>query len=130
MNILCLMIKKDKSIQEISVDSTKSNFKFNNGLYTINKEAVNIIKMNQGGITVIPELIYVEGNPLPVNVTEGSVQDFLEHLVLKNALEQVAAPRSEFLDWFSNLLSNPGRLLLYGFVILIGGAIVWGFLHP
>jgi hypothetical protein len=123
------MIKKDKTIQVIKVNPSDSNFKFNKGLYTLPKEAVNLTKYLNIGINPTPELIFTEGTPLPVNLKVGESQEFLESVVWANFLEQVASARSRIFDIFEEYLRHPSKLILIGFGILIVGAIVWGFIQ-
>lgn len=137
--IHCLMVGKDRAIEELRVDPSRSTFSHNRGLYTIPREAVNIAKFtdpedNKGRkkgnskIKPYPELIYVEGNPQPVNLQNYDVQAFLDHIVLSNALQQVAAPRSDWAIVFLDYVKHPSKALLGLFVLIIAGAVIGGLL--
>jgi len=127
MKIHALIIRKDRSIHEEMVNAGASKFTFNRGLYTIPREAVNLVKWN-GKEDVYPELIYMEGDPLPVNVVEGSAQQFLEHTVLENALKQTAEPKGWILDLFLDYMKNPPKLFLLMIIIIIAASVIGGFL--
>lgn len=131
--IHCLIIGKDRSITERRVDASKINFTHNEGLYTIPRESVNIAKFVETGkkkVDPYPELIYLEGNALPVNNSGDNVQEFLENLVLANALNQVAAAQSDFFGVIMDYVKHPSKALLGVFVLIIAGAVIWGFLFP
>jgi len=128
--INCLMIGKDRYITTVKVDAKKSNFTHNKGLYTIPKEAVNLTEFADGKTESYPELVYIEGVALPVNVATGNVQEFLEHTVLANALTQVARARSDWLNLILDYVRHPSKLLILGFVVVIVAALIGGLLFP
>jgi len=129
MMINCLMIGKDRCITLVKVDAKKSNFTHNKGLYTIPKEAVNLTEFPDGKTESYPELVYIEGTPLPVNATTGE-QEFLEHTVLANALSQVARAKSDWLNLIMDYVKHPSKLLILAFVAIIIAALIGGLIHP
>jgi len=128
--IKCLIIGKDRHITTVKVDAKKANFTHNKGLYTIPKEAVNLAEFENQKEDNYPELIYVEGDALPVNQTTGSVSGFLTETVVSNALKQVAHPRSEFMNVIIDYVRNPNKLLMITFIGIIIAALVGGLLFP
>lgn len=129
MMINCLMIGKDRCITIVKVDAKKGNFTHNKGLYTIPKEAVNLTEFIDKNKESYPELIYIEGTPLPVNATTGE-QEFLEHTVLANALSQVARAKSDWLNLIMDYIKHPSKIMLLAFVAIIVAALIGGLLNP
>ena len=127
MKIRCLILRKDKQIIEKKVNPNTSRFKYQGGLYTLNKEAVNITEYPERGVNPTPELIYVEGNPLPVNVS-GNVMTFLDHLVVQNALQQVSNPRSKIFSLVADYVKNPVKLIPLVIVFIILVAFLMGMI--
>jgi hypothetical protein len=128
--IKCLMIGKDRHVTTVKVDSRKEDFVFNNGLYTIPKEAVNLAEFAEGKQETYPELIYVESVALPVNKASGDVSGFLTKTVVGNALKQVAQPRSDFMSVIMDYMRNPNKLIMVAFAGIIVLAVLRGFLFP
>ena len=128
--INCLIVGKDRHIQIVKVDSKKANFYYNNGLYTVPMEAVNLTEYESGKKESYPELIYIEGNPLPVNYSEGNVSGFLEQTVISNALKQVAKAKSSWMLVIMDYARNPSKLIILTFVGIIIVAVIGGFLFP
>lgn len=128
MRITCLIIGKDRHISTVKVDARKANFTHNNGLYTIPKEAVNLTEFDDGKTESYPELIYMEGEALPVNNSESDVSGFLAETVLTNFLKQVAQPKSDWMNVIFDYLHNPNKLLMVAFVLIIVLAAVGGLL--
>lgn len=127
MMIHCLMIGKDRCIETVKVDAKKTNFTHNKGLYTIPKEAVNLTEhAGPKKVESYPELVYIEGIALPVNLEKGDVQEFLEHIVLSNALNQVARPRSDWFNLFADYIRHPSKIMILGFVVVIVVALIGG----
>lgn len=128
MMIKCLVIGKDRCITEIKINPRKSNFTHNRGLYTIPKEAVNIAEHSNRKVEAYPELIFWEGNPLPVNLTEGNVQTFLGETVLSNALKQTSRSPSDFMAVVYDYMRNPPKLVMLLFIGIIAVAAIGSFL--
>ncbi len=129
MKIRCLIIRKDRSICTRKVDSSKANFTFNHGLYTIPRESVNISEYKGIKGKQVPELIYFEDDALPVNSGSENAQSFLEYVVLENALKQVSAPKGMLLDILSDYARSPGKLLLLAFAFIIVVSFLMGVIE-
>jgi hypothetical protein len=131
MIIFCRIIGKDRSITTVKIDARKSNFTYNRGLYTIPREAVNLTEYidDKKKIEPYPELVFIEGIALPVNVVSGNVQSFLEQTVLANALKQVAHAQSDFMAMLLDYLRHPSKLLILTFVGIIIVAVIGGLIR-
>jgi len=129
MMIHCLMIGKDRCIETVKVDAKKTNFTHNKGLYTIPKEAVNLTEYaGTKKVESYPELVYIEGVALPVNLEEGSVQEFLENVVDKNIMDQLAQARSNWFNLFADYIKHPSKIMILAFVAVIVAALIGGLL--
>ena len=130
MMIKCLIVGKDRHISIVKIDARKANFNHNNGLYTVPKEAVNLAEFEDGKTEGYPELIYIEGTPLPVNYSEGNVAGFLEQTVIANALKQVVQAKSNWVLIVADYARNPSKLIILAFVGIILAAVIGAFLFP
>lgn len=131
MIIYCRIIGKDRSITTVKVDARKANFTYNKGLYTIPKESVNLTEYidDKKKTEPYPELVFIEGVALPVNIVSGDVQSFLEQTVLANALKQVARAQSDWMAMILDYMRHPGKLLILAFVVIIVTAVIGGLMH-
>ncbi len=128
MIISCRMIGKDRSITTVKVDARRANFTYNKGLYTIPKESVNLTEYTDAKTESYPELVFIEGVALPVNITSGNVQGFLEQTVMANALKQVSRSQSNWGALIMDYLRHPSKLLILAFVGIIIAALIGGFM--
>jgi len=126
--ITCLIIGKDRVVNTVRIDPKKSNFTYNNGLYTLPKEAVNLTEFTDGKTESYPELIYVEGSPLPINDDSQDVSAFLDQTVIKNALKQTSKAPSDWMAIFKDYARNPNKLIIVLFIGIIGISFLWGLL--
>ena len=125
IKITAILITKNRYIKTFEVNGQAEYFRFNKGLYTIPSDSVNFAyNPKTKNKKSVPELIYVEGQTTPVNSKNKDAGKFLDYVVLKNALNQVAAPQSMFLDVIAEYARNPTKLLMLAFV----GIIVIAFL--
>lgn len=129
MNIKCLIIGKDRHVNRVNVDARKSEFTFNSGLYTVPKEAVNLTEFADGKTECYPELVYIEGEALPVNQKDGSIATFLEATVIENALKQTSRSKSDFMSVVYDYMRNPPKLVMLLFVGIIALAVVGSLLQ-
>ena len=120
IKIKAIIITKNRYIKNLEVNGLSEYFHYNKGLYTIPRDAVNFCfnpkKKNKKSI---PELIYVEGQTTPVNAKNKDAGKFLDYVVLKNALNQVAAPKSMMLDVIAEYARSPMKMLMLVFVAII-----------
>lgn len=120
------MITKDKTVVEIKANSAKPYLIWNEGVYKLESDAVNL-HANGSNLNPIPEIIFFEDNPIPL----GSVglKNVLTEVVVKNALENVVDEKPFSLSWIKDLF-NP--VVIFGAIIVIavvtsllrGGGIV------
>lgn len=126
MKIRCIILRKDRSIEIVKANPSASHFRWKDGIYTIDKDAVNLTKKD-GNANPTPELIYIEGNPQPISIdgTE-STQEFLEHTVIENILRATAEPTGFILDIIGDYLKDPSKLLMLVIVLIIAIAGIGG----
>ena len=118
--IKCLIIGKDRCITTVNVDSKKSNFTHNKGLYTIPKESVNLTEFPTAKKkSSYPELIFVEGEALPINNSGGDMSSFLEETVISNALKQTGKPANDWMSIFKDYFKTPSKLIMAVFALII-----------
>lgn len=137
MKIKCYILRKDRTATVKQVDPNKGTFRFNEGLYLLNKKAVNLVDRE-----ATPELIFIEGNPNPVfNENKKEVTDntkktkkdttpeptLLDHQVMKNALKVTGAPRGLGLDIIADYMKDPTKILMLVFAIIIFVAFIGGY---
>jgi len=119
--ILC----NDRSVKELKVDGTKGFFQFNKGIYCITKATTLATKDTATSFNTRPELFYFEKNPIPIMEEIQKGADFLEELVIENALRDTGKPQTRYaLNIVNNLLSNPGKLLGVGVALFIGAFLM------
>jgi hypothetical protein len=129
MNINCRIFCKDRTIETVKVNARHQEFTFNKGLYVIPKEAVNLFKL-EGKPRYEPELVFIEGEPLPVNAEKTSTasSDFLTRIVIRNALKQSSRMKSEMFGLIADYMRNPGKIILLVFALTIVGALISAFM--
>jgi len=119
MKLTAYILCDDRSVKELKVDGTKGFFMFNQGIYCITNATTLAAKDRATNFNTKPESFYFEKNPIPITETERKGADFLEELVIENALSASGKPKSQFaLNLVNDLISNPSKLL--GVVVAIG----------
>ncbi len=123
MKIYCYILKRDRTIHERAVRSNIPYFEYNDGIYQILAECVNV-SAEDGIIASVPELYYVEDIPQPINYQppKSNVPEappFLEQVIIENAIEGLAGGPSEMLKFLKDFLMNPARLIIIVFALVI-----------
>ena len=114
------MITKNRYIKKLEVNGLNEYFHYNKGLYTIPRDAVNFaFNPKKKNKDLTPELIYLEGQPTPVNAKNSDAGNFLNHVVLENALKQVDSPQSMFFEIIAEYVRSPAKLMMLSFVAII-----------
>jgi len=138
LKIWCYILKRDRTIREKGVNPDNSYFEYNDGIYQILAECVNV-SAESGTIASVPELYYVEDIPQPINYKPPPVTakgkkkqpeapPFLEKVLIENAIEGLAGGPSELLKFLKDFLMNPARLLIIVFAIIILIAFLSGMI--
>ena len=124
------MLRKNRTVETRKVDPLESYFKVRGNLYTVPKEAVNLICYADKPNNPHAELIYIEGDPIPVS-TAASIDSnkILDAIVIKNALENAAQPRGFGMEILLDYLKSPGKIMVLAFVGIIVAAVVGGYVH-
>jgi hypothetical protein len=121
------MLRKDKTVSYKHLSADEVYFKDRGNLYMIPKEAVNSIAFADKPNNPHAELIYVEGNPIPVfetSDTKMSGETFLEELVIENVLKSTGQPEGFFFEVLKDYLKSPGKLLMLTVVGIIVLAVL------
>jgi hypothetical protein len=122
-----IMLRKNRTAERFQVDPDHLYFKRRGHLYCMPKEAVNTRVFEDQKNNPHAELIYVEGDPIPQTTAKmQSGTDFLENLVIENAIQSTAKPKGFFLEILGDYLKSPGKILLLAFVVIIIGAFASG----
>ncbi|MEX2738069.1 MAG: hypothetical protein Q6356_003255 [Candidatus Wukongarchaeota archaeon] len=128
MKIHVFILRKDRCIDEIEVSPDDQFFKYNKGLYSLESDAVNLTTKNDV-VSSFPELYYFEGDPFPIKATVKAKENetnFLEEIVLENALEQLAGVPSETMQLIFDYIRDPKKILFLVFILIIGYAVLFG----
>jgi len=124
-----IMLRKNKTVERRRIKPDQPFLKIRGNLYTIPKEAVNLIVFEGEANNPHSELIYVEGDPIPVcTITDVKADAFLEKLVIDNALKSAGEPKGFFLEILGEYLKAPGKILGLTIVGIIVFAVIGGFL--
>jgi len=128
-----ILLRKNKTVERRKVSPNQPFMKVRGNLYTVPKEAVNLIVYD---MWIEPpnnphaELIYVEGDPVPVsNLSTMKADTFLEKVVIENALKGAGHPKGFILEILGDYLKAPGKILGLTIVGIIVSAVIGGFLH-
>jgi hypothetical protein len=116
------MLRKNRTIKNLSVNQNDKTFQFNNGLYVISARYITIIDNN-------PHLFYFEGLPTALNVEQkdhGQIyagQLTTHYLIVQ--LNPFATGKGEnIFAMIGEFLSDPRRVV---FLILLG-TVAWAYI--
>lgn len=127
MKIQVFMMTRDRSVKRLKVSDAKRSFEFRRGIYDVPVEAVNL-SQRKSGLTPIPELVYVEGNPIPQTRTKQTGEElgtFMDDTIIENAIRQTAQPSWGGFTVMGDMLKNPGRLMGLAMVLLVVGSVAY-----
>lgn len=128
--IKAIILCKNRTVKERKVNSLEPFFKVRGNLYTVPKEAVNLICYADKPNNPHAELIYIEGDPIPVSTSSSlKSSEVLDAIVIKNALESAAQPRGFGMEILLDYLKSPGKIMVLAFIGIIVAAVIGGYLH-
>ena len=118
--IKCVILRTNRTIKVLVKNIKTGEFRYNKGLYLMPKQYVSLIS-DQGVIKEIPELIYYENDPLPINIINRKKMSgsFLDDIVIENVLSTTAKPSSLFFQVIAEYLRNPFKIVMLAFALLI-----------
>jgi len=123
MKIKVYLLNQDRTIVTKKVEAGKGFFTHQNGLYCITHSTTLAAKDQASNFNTIPELIYYVGNPLPINEAQSKGADFLESMVIENALKDTGKPQGTWLISLSEkLLLHPVKIM--GVLIALGVGLI------
>jgi len=129
VKISAFILKRNRTIAEVRVSPDDPTFNYKAGTYVVDKTAVNI-SADRGHIASLPELYYIEGNPFPL-ATDAQPQDtieFLDEVVLENALSNLSGPPSQFAQLVLDYMRDPKKLIILGFAVVLAYSFISGLL--
>ena len=121
------MMTRDRSVKRLKVSDTKRSFVFRRGIYDLPVEAVNLSETKEG-LTPIPELVYIEGNPIPQTKEKQTgieLGTFMDDTIIENAISQTARPSWGGFAVIGDMAKNPGRLMGLAMVLLVVGSVAY-----
>jgi len=121
--IRCVILRRDRSIKILNVNPSTEYFRFSNGIYNVDNEAVNMTNPSPN----IPELIYVEGNPRPIGSTEDAIKIFDKQL-FKKLIEDTVEPKGFAFDIIADYLKDPSKVIVWIFIVIIIYGVLQSFL--
>jgi len=118
--IKCVILRTNRTIKILVKNIKAGEFRYIKGLYLMPKQYVSLIS-DQGVIKEIPELIYYENDPLPINITNRKKMSgsFLDDIVIEKVLSTTAKPKSLMFQVLAEYLRNPFKIVMLAFAILI-----------
>jgi hypothetical protein len=123
MKIKVYLLNQDRTIITKKVEAGKGFFTHQSGLYCITHSTTLAAKEQASNFNTIPELFYFTDNPLPINEVQGKGADFLESMVIENALKDTGKPSGTWLISLSEkLLLHPAKIM--GVLIAIGVGVI------
>jgi len=129
--IHAIILRKNRSVETKKVHPDNTYFKSKGNLYTIPKEAVNLAIQKGKVNNPIPELVFVEGNPVPINVNlDITATGFLEKLVIENALKSSGKPKGFALEAIMAYIKEPKKMFMLLIVAIIAISFIIGVLNP
>lgn len=123
--IKCIILRTNRTIKILVKNIKTGEFRYNKGLYLMPKQYVSLIS-DQGVIKEIPELIYYENDPLPINITNRKKMSgsFLDDIVIEKVLSTTAKPKSLMFQVLAEYLRNPFKIVMLAFAILIAIVLI------
>lgn len=96
MNVRCTILTNNGEIVTINKDASYSVFLYGSGLYVIDSSVVSRIERQDGILEDECELLFLEGDPLPIGSTMPSGQALYD-VVLNKIVDATAEPDESLL---------------------------------
>lgn len=122
--IRCIILCKNRGVKTVNVNAKANYFRFQRGIYNVDREAVNLTVLVSGP-NPVAELIYFEGDPRPFQSETNPVK-LLDTQLIENALKQSSAPRGIALEIIRDYLKDPVKLIPLMFAAIIFIAFIRG----
>jgi len=120
--IRCIILRKDRTKAVIKVSSDKEFFRYKQGIYNVDREAVN-----NSNPSMTPELVFVEGVPRPIGSKSSGVK-CLDKQLIENFVKTASHPRSLGLEIIADYMRNPSKLILLAVGLAVLIAVLQGML--
>lgn len=130
MDFTVLMLRKDRTVERLSVSPDKRFFRFKRGTYNIDKEAVNLrasaTMKAKPTIEEVAELVFIEGNPNAIG-SKSTPSKVLGEKVVESALVQAGEPKGIWGELLVEYMRHPANFIIIAFAILIILAAILNF---
>ena len=97
----------------------KGFFIHEGGIYCVTTSVTLRAKEDPSHFNTVPELFFYQDNPVPMNETAKKGPDFLEEMVIENALRDTGKPRHRTMLNLISTLTSPGKLLGIGVAVAV-----------
>jgi len=135
MSVRAIILTRAKRAIIKNINIKTDSFSFKDGLYVVTADA--IANYTENGRVRGSEIVYFEGNPNPITDkgVDDSSSDFMDNLVLVNALKQTSqGPRvdlsglGDVLANVTSYLSSPSNFIWLIFYGIIAYALITSFI--
>ncbi len=133
MKIEVWFLLRSRHAKRKKYSENKKEITFNQGLYLMNRDAINFY--SKGGKPKGVETFFIEDNPAPLKIDKADADTsiaFLNRYIYENVIEQTGAqPKERMKGAFSWARNNVtiGSVIKWGFVLLIIIAIIGGYFN-
>ena len=118
--IKIIILRKNRNADFTSISPDAPFFKRRGHLYTIPKEAICMAHFEYKTNNPRAELIYVEGDPIPISLEDTLVPvNVLSNLVIRNALKATGKPKTAILELVMDYAKNPGKIFLLVIALIV-----------
>ena len=122
MKIHTYILRQHRMVEKLKVKPKKGFFVYNGGIYCVTNSVTLKAKEDPSRFNTVPELFFYQDNPVPVNEKAKTGPEFLEEMVIENALRDTGKPRHQPFVTLVKTLTNPSRLL--GLGVAVGVALI------
>lgn len=133
MKIEAWFLLRSRQAKRKKINENKKEITFNQGLYLMNRDAINFY--SKGGKPKGVETFFIEDNPAPLKIdakdADTSIK-FLNRYIYENVIEQTGAQPKERVKGAFNWAKNNvtiGSVIKWGFALLIIISIIGGTLN-
>lgn len=133
MKIEVWFLLRSRQAKPKKISEHKTEADFNNGIYLMNREAMNFY--SKGGKPKGVETFFYEGNPAPIRIDEKGKDfsiKFLNNYIYENVIEQTGEiPKERLKNAWSFAKNNItiGGVVRWGLVLMVAATLIGGYLN-
>lgn len=124
-----LMLRKNRTVETRTIRPDEPFFIVRGNLYVVPNEGVNLIAYENRPSNPHSEIVYVEGNPVPI-CAKANTDDFLAKMIVEKILKDTGKPKGFLFEIIADYLKSPAKILMIVFAGIVVAAIVMGYIHP